>query len=869
MCCLLAVLALDPLSAQAVEDSASNAVVLADASGGGLPVYSTYAVSAVDEDRGPQVELAGLRVNGSERAGGIGMLRAEGKLWVALRPLMSELELSTELLAAGAAHAARVVTPIGEALLDAGQCQSINGAYFCEIVPLAASLAIDLVFDQSEFALQVRTAWPAIPSPGGESPQLRADVLAPRLSLSYARTQIAYLHDGDRNDSQGSGEFGGGLGDGFWRSAWSSDSSGSFGLYDYAWITQRDDARFLIGHQSMAIDPLLPNFDLLGAQAAFTNRPEAVFDAALESRGFVSDRFLPNQTLKGKGPPGGRAELRVDGELFDSTTISLSGDYVFARVRRALSPLAVVQVHLFERAFDTVPLRVEERSITSSDRLLPAGAVVNVAGLGVQDNPLGDPLLRRGEDGRAAGFWHGRLGISDGLTLQAAAQSSDDGEFVIAGAHLGLAGASVVSVLLGSNDQGADALRIQTDGQKRHWFWRGYLQDEDAGYRRDIQDASLSGERELRYAEGGWIGSRLMLSVVARSEHDATSGRRVDFVKPALTAQPWDTLSVSIRPGSEGDYGYLLRWAPTQRVYFNAFRDSQRDQLEANLELASNTRAVAGWISDPLLGDRYSLLGYREGVGARQRRFGAGVLESAGRVGWLLEAGVEVTSGVYFSAQALDDPLTIGAGRGGAGPTLALNLSFDLVNSGSGFVGSSYRADYSQSGSISGRIVPAGNAQAEPLSGVPVRIDGDVRAYTDEAGGFHVPALDVGVHLVEIDQEGLPLDMAPAKRVLGVEVAAGRSTALTLALEWRLGLAGRVVDAAGIAVAKAEVQLRSADGTERGTQGTDAYGYFRFSELPPGRYQLKLPAAAGRAEILREVELVDGYVFEQDLVISP
>ncbi len=845
--CLLAALALVPAFAAADED---DGALLADASSLPLPTYGMQALTRSASDQ-PRVEFAGLAVNGNEHADGIGIVREGARTRVGLEALLAALGLSARRDGADA----RLQTPLGHARVALGNCLAIHGAHFCDVQALGKALALEILFDRGEYLVRVRSAWTDSAATATPKPPV-ADVEAPLASFSYARSRLDYRHDEHGDNFYGSGEFGGGLGDGYWRSAWFQDGSGRRGLYDYAWIRQRGNTRTLLGHQVMGLDPLLPGFDLLGAQAAWTNAPQAIFGAAPETRRLVSDRVLPDRMLRGEGPPGGRAELHVNHVLVDSTPITLDGRYVLNDSAAHVDALAVVQVHLYEHAFDSVPLRIEDRSFRTGERLLAAGTVVQFAGAGVEGNPLGDSTLGGELDGKAAGFWQMRYGVSTAVTVETTVQHAQHGSHVVGGVHLGLGGAGTLSALAGRNDDGASAVRVQTEGQRRQWFWRGYLQDEDAGYR------SGAGERELRYAESGWLGRRWMLSLVARSERDHTTGREIDYVKPALSVQPTDRLSFAVRPDSEGDYSWLARWAPAARVLLSAFGDGRREQVEAQWSPRNDTRFVAGWVREDEYGDRHSLVGYRDRHGARAWHYGAGALEADGRFGWLLEAGTQLGAGSTLSAQALDDPLQ--ASVGGGGRTLWLNLAIDLVNTGRGFTQAGWRADYSNHGSVAGRIGLPGGRGGETLAGIPVRVDGDVRAYTDAHGRFHVGGLAPGVHRIELDDENLPIDFVPERRGMNVEVAAGRATTLRFALDLRLGVAGRTLGADGKTRAGILVRLVDAEGRELARQSSDAWGFYRFTELPPGSYHV----AAG-ASPQTTVELVDRHVFDQDLVVNP
>ncbi len=823
-------------------------LLLADAGALPLPTYGMQALAARGSDEA-RVELAGLGVDGVDLAQGIGIVREGARTRVALEAVLAGLGLAARREGADV----RVDTPLGLARVALGNCLAIDGAHYCEAKALGNALAVEILFDPGEYLVRVRSAWTGKRA-AAPTAAVAADIEAPAASFSYARGRIDYRHDDNGGDLYGSGEFGGGLGDGYWRSAWFQDGSGRRGLFDYAWITRHGNTRLLLGHQVMGLDPLLPGFDLLGAQAAWTNAPQAIFADAPSMRRLVSDRVLPDRVLRGEGPPGGRAELYVNNVLVDSTPIALDGRYALNDGGPRVDPLALVQVHLYEHAFDSVPLRIEDRSFQTGERLLADGAVVHFAGAGVQGNPLGDSTLGGRLDGDAAGFWQARYGVTAALTLEAAMQHTQDGSYAITGAHAGLGGHGTLSVLAGRNDGGDGALRVQGEGQRRHWFWRGYLQDEDAGYRIG------AAERELRYAESGWLGHRWMVSLVARSERDTGSGRDIDYVKPALAVQPTDRLSLAVRPDSDGEYTWLARWMPAARVMVSAFRDDHRDQVEAQWSPALDTRIVAGWVREDEFGQRHSLVGYRDQRGTRAWHYGAGVLEAGQRYGWLLEAGAQLGAGSTLSAQALDDPLL--ANAGGGGRTLWVNLSIDLVNSGRGFTQASWRADYSSLGSVAGRILLPDGQATQSLDRIPVRVDGDVRAYTDAHGRFHVGGLAPGVHRVELDDENLPIDFSPERRGLNVEVAAGRATTLRFGLDLHLGLAGRTLGADGRLRAGILVRLLDAHDREVERQASDAWGFFRFAELPRGRYRLAIGAAAQRT-----VDLVDRHVFDQDLVV--
>ena len=66
-------------------------------------------------------------------------------------------------------------------------------------------------------------------------------------------------------------------------------------------------------------------------------------------------------------------------------------------------------------------------------------------------------------------------------------------------------------------------------------------------------------------------------------------------------------------------------------------------------------------------------------------------------------------------------------------------------------------------------------------------------------------------------------------------------------------LTGTVTDPSGAVVANATVTLRSEDTSQSLTTATDESGFYRFSLLPPGEYELTVDAAGFSPFILPDV----------------
>jgi hypothetical protein len=83
------------------------------------------------------------------------------------------------------------------------------------------------------------------------------------------------------------------------------------------------------------------------------------------------------------------------------------------------------------------------------------------------------------------------------------------------------------------------------------------------------------------------------------------------------------------------------------------------------------------------------------------------------------------------------------------------------------------------------------------------------------------------------------------------------------------GLQGRVTDTSGASIARAQVTLtRTSTGVKQTTETTED-GYYRFPQLPPGRYSVEI-AATGFATMLRRgVTVVTGQAVRVDVPLKP
>ena len=151
-------------------------------------------------------------------------------------------------------------------------------------------------------------------------------------------------------------------------------------------------------------------------------------------------------------------------------------------------------------------------------------------------------------------------------------------------------------------------------------------------------------------------------------------------------------------------------------------------------------------------------------------------------------------------------------------------------------------------GTISGQVVherrnETSGSQGEPLAGIQITIDGPqkVEAVTDAKGEFKVEGVQPGEYTIV---PALPKGLATRGEDRKVTVADRGCAVVHLWLESNAKLGGRVLNAQGLSVAKAEIVIIQAD-KER-YQGYADYSYtaedgsYSFKLIPEGRYVLQM-----------------------------
>ncbi len=841
-----------------------------------VPATSRIAVYSAAESSLPPGALprdrllVGIILNGRE-VGAPEVLRdgdagASGGLLV---PLESFVELSgCTLVEASGEEGLLLETPLGTIELDDQDVLEIDGLRYLVARVFEDKLASPVAFDEEEFALRFDLAWRAAAGgrPSAAAVPLVPDVEPPLASLSTMRIDVQYNESdltGERLDSNTllAGRVAGGR----WQARWQNDFEGGQRWQDYAWLRGDRQRLWLLGHQRVQLHPLLPGLELTGAQLAWTDQPLVRFPRVLRPGELLPRRLRPVDTYEGTGPPAGLAELRIESRVIARQTIGLDGRYAFFDVTLPNRQLSQVEIYVYDRHNLTVPVAIDERTRSTSEFLLPAGAFVHQGGAGYGGNFAQDALDDVDAGSEVAGFYQGRWGLRAGLTVEAAAQRSADRVQIMGGVVARLSRAMVVSLGLGTAEDAA-GYSLELDGLWPRWRLRGRSQLNQSGFQRDGSEETFDHVLEL----GTTRSARLDLGLIARSRKQPN--QRADYVLPAFGWRPLAGVSLRARPDEEGDYVADLGWQLSRAARLAAHYQDQRGFLDYSHQLGRRYSLFGGAELGGNLGERYSAAMRRSGAGRRRLSWTAGGLLAGSELGFRIAASAALAPGVLLRLDWEDDPLLLETG-GSRNRQLLVGVTTDHAWSRGRLLPARSLARRAGRGAIAGRVRIDAPFELPDvhLEDLRILLDGSARARTLRGGSFFIANLPEGVYRLELDRENLPIELTPERVVIAVEVAAAAVTRIEFLVRPEFGVAGRVTGAAGGHLAGMTVELLDAGGRLVKSATSDRFGLFRFDGLPIGRYTLRaVPQSFSGAPgdlPSRPVEIVNDYLFGQDLVL--
>ena len=833
---------------------------LAVAAPDGGTLLSTAAMAELSS--GDTSFLVGVVVNGRE-VGSTEIVRVGDEFLLPVEELIPSIGATIE----ETDGAIEIITPIGRVTLEDDQIVMIDGRRMIPLEFFEERLATTVVFDRQEFALLFDVPW----SPEDSALLSMTDELGtpdftpPNPTIATLQSDLQAARQGDSNSFFSSAVAEGRLGSGWWRLRYDDDFVDQHRLEEYSWLQTREHRQLLFGYQRIRLHPLFDTLDMTGAQVAYTNVDLDFFSRSREARELLSRRTQSLTTVRGVGPPGGLAELRIDGIPFDRRTIALNGTYEFNEVLLPSRQATRIEVYVFDRSNLLIPIAIIDQTRTAFDLLMEDGALVQQGGLGAQGNVAADDD-RETIDGQAGGFYQIRYGISDWLTVEATTQRVAD-RFQIEAGLVARLGKGLVAALSGASSDGALGYDFELSGQWRHWFVQARSIVTEEGFH--LYD---TGEEYNHYLEVGFDPRpNLDLSLIAR-RRQSPSGN-ADFVLPTISWRPSGNVSLRIYPDLEGRYLGNLWWRINRKTRFamDVLEDLSAS-AELTRDIGSRTALQLGADVRSGIPDRYSAIVRTDLDIASRTTIAGGLLFSDDNLGYDARATIGFDPGLILNLEIRDDPSLRGLGDSSS-RRYFIGLSIDLGFAGGRVIPAHRGAVRDDRGAIAGIVRPNAGAAGSfpPLEDVMIIVDGRRGGRTDRTGSFFIGRLPEGIHSVELDVENLPIELVPDQTRWVVEVAHGAVTRVDFAVHPEYGIAGRLTDAAGRRLSDRRIEVIGTDGNLIGATTTDRFGLYRIDGLPAGAYTIRV-AGAGEPDgepalVERRTELTDDFLFGQDLVL--
>jgi len=762
---------------------------------------------------------------------------------------------------------ARLVTPIGAVEFTRDDLVEILGITYLKQEAIETRLATPIMFDSDEFALVFDLPWWR---EEGERPELETvavtpEATPPAASISTLRSDIFYTDLEDRDFFSSSTVADGRVAGGRWRIRYLDDFADTHSLREYAWLRTFGRNLVLVGQQRLNLHPVLQSFELTGYQQAWTNQPLDLYYVSPDPRELLPRRIQPVSTFRGPGPPGGHADLRIDGMLIARQPIGLDGAYEFLDVPIQSRQVNIIEVYVYDRHSPSVPVAIHQQTQRTSEFMLGQGAMVHMGGVGRSGN-LVQELVDQSLETEFAGFYQWRYGATRNLTLEAAIQQDAGHRQVMGGFVARFFGDAVLGLALGVANEQALGYDLTVEHYRGRRRILGRSQIFQAGYR---DRNSL--ETYDHYLEVGYsTGRNFDVSLIGRSRLEG--GVETEFVLPAFSWWPTDHLSLRARPDSLGDYRFDLFYRLGRRARFT-ISHQDRTITDLSYRLGRQIRMAVGTEHGAGLADRYQASVSWDGFGSRQPSVTAGLIWSNNEPGYRISGQLALLPGILGRLDYQDDPVTINI-DGRRARRFVVGVNVDLGFARGRVVPSNTFSQRGDRGAIAGKVFVEApkDLRRYRFDDLVILVNGQPAGRTVFGGSFFIGGLAPGVYRVRLDTENLPIELVPSDNTIVVQVAATAVTTVDFSVRPEFGIAGRLTDAAGRRIEGRLIEVVDGDGKRIGRAVSDRFGLYRVDGLPVGVYTVRVvddtSLEPGRSVGSRRFELVDDFLFGQDLALS-
>lgn len=745
-----------------------------------------------------------------------------------------------------------LTTPLGDLVFTLEELLLVEGkSYLC---PQVAKARLGTVFSFDPYSVTLTLDFPwGLTRPAAERELLVPDFRPPGWGLGRLRADAWLVREGESETYVGSITLAGRAARGEWRLLMDRPNQEDTAVREFLWQRRWERANLSLGRSWVQLSPLLSGFDLLGTQLAWSNE---LFPAR------TGNGFAPwtgaLRTFRGPAPPGSLVKLKLDGMVVASQLVGLSGRYEFLDLPISGRGTVVVEVEIYDRHNLLVPQEVRREVVAGFWQILPPGRLIHMAGVG-WGGFFGRDLFGEGE-GRQSAFFYGlRRGLASRATGEVLFQALGDGWQ----AAVGLSATPApwwFLALEAAKAKSGSAWLVESQAVSRDFeaTFRAFSQTSGFGFGvwgQHRTDRSL----EIRRFFSPW------LEVGAWARDFRTGEQRFRWLRPTLGISLRQWLFLRVVPDQQGDLWATVLSSPHPRLRLAAslaktqVYDATYDVKERRWQLRGTWETGGG--PPPRVTATIGRMGER--WWSPTLRVGAS--HSGGRTAPYLEASFRI-GGLWFRGEYQGLPRRARSGEP-VNSRLYLSLTADFAYA-SGFLSLSSGVFTQQhQGAVAGRLILLAGEGKRSLAGARIVVVGVGGTVTDAAGRFYVGSVPPGVYEVILDPEKLPLELSPKRSRAVVEVQAGLTTRVDFPLEELFGFAGQIRTDDGNPIPGATVVLVGAEGSQISRTFADAFGLYRFDQLPRGKYQVQVVGAEDQVLAKRDVELRE-FLFDQDLILG-
>lgn len=799
-----------------------------------------------------QASLVVLVTVGEKEVGAAEVLRLDGEFCLRV----TDFAQFTSVQASPSEVGLAVVTPLGATTIPKEEIREVEGQpYLCEAT-LRKRLGTDLRFDSATVTLNVDVPWSVVaPVPRGVP--LVPEIYAPRWGLGALHVDLNGIAEEGSFAYVGNAWVTGRALGGEWRVLAETAKAGETRLRELLWVSRKPQWFHFLGRDYVQLSPVMAGFDLVGAGFGWSNRRLPALGPWGSLTGFAS---TTTRSFRGPAPPGSFVKLRINGVVVASQQVGLAGRFEFLDVPVTGGKSSVnVEVEIYDRHNLLAPIEVRRFVTPTSWWLLPQGAVEVVGGLGMgglwgRDLLGNDALLRKG-----VGYAALRWGVRENLTGEGMVQTVGHQWQMGVGLAWQVSAPAFTAVTVAQTN-GAVAWNWEGAVQKSAWslFVRALEQPQDfrlraaGGTRRDYS-------WEARYNPVKWLEVGLWARKLDFQQD------RIRWLRPTLVLALGNPLFLRVVPDQFGDYVMTATSQPHPRLRLSAsYFHSQLYDVLWDLPAAWPWDLRGTFECGGEGSSRFTLSLGNRATSFRAARYRLGVMASAGHLAPYGEVSAPIRSGLYFRAQYLGIPARLREGERPVG-RLFVSLTADFAYSMGSLVATDQAILRRELGGVAGRLVLTGKAPRNNLAGARVQVVGFGGTTTGPDGSFFLGNVPPGVYEVELDPEKLPLELVPLQRRFVVEVAAGTVTRVDFPLHQLFGLAGQVRTPDGRGVRGVRVVLLQKEKVVA-AQEADAFGYFRFDQLEPGSYVIRV--FHGEKTIGERHVVLEDFLFDQDVEVQ-